>query len=250
MGLLWECAMNNFPRFLNAADQAVIVEFGETIDDAINARVINLDANLSALPIDGMLEATPTFRSLCVHYDTSKTNAADVVAALRNRVRELIDTAHGQHRVWQVPVVYGGMVGPDLEHVAIHLNLTTQDVISLHSQADYRVGMIGFLPGYPYLSGLPEALHISRRTTPHPGVPAGSITIGGAQASIYSAKAPTGWHVLGRTPLRVFDPRRSDPFLLRTGDEIRFHPISESEAAALDEISETGGVAAECVDVT
>ena len=133
----------------------------------------------------------------------------------------------------------------DMEFMAETHKMSVEEVIRIHSEAEYRVYMIGFAPGFAYLGGLPEALHTPRRVNPRLMVPARSISLGGIQAAIYSYPAPSGWHILGQTPVRTFDLNRDEPFLLKTGDCIRFLPVSRSEYDRLDAMAERGDIIAE-----
>lgn len=232
-------------RFLRAADQAVIVEFGDTIDAAINRRVVGLDDALAAKPISGVLETIPTYRSLFVRYDPVITSGSDLIAALRERLPS-VGEQQSSGRLWTVPAHYGGAAGIDLDDVARLHGLTAEEVIALHSGARYRVFMIGFMPGYAYLGGLPEVLHTPRLENPRPLLPAGGLAIGGRQASINSVAAPSGWRFLGRTPLKLFDPVRDPAILMRAGDEVRFERIDAAEAERLDAVADAGGIPAAC----
>ena len=237
-----------YPRFLQAADQAVIVEFGETIDPVVNRQVIGLDQDLARQPLEGVLETIPTYRSLFIRYDPTRRSSASLIDELQCRMtEELSDDA--ERRLWTVPVFYGGEAGMDLEDVASLHGLSVDEVIALHSNARYRVYMIGFMPGFAYLGGLPDAIHTPRLTNPRPLTPAGGIAIGGMQASINSVASPSGWRFIGRTPLRLFDPKREPAILLRAGDEIQFECISEDEAARLDALTEAGKVTASCKEL-
>lgn len=232
------------PRLLAAGDQALVVEFSDRIDPQDNARVIALDRDLAAHPIPGVMETTPSYRSLLVQYDP------DVIrgAALGSLLLERAAAARGEtlaRRLWHVPVLYGGAAGLDLEEIARLKGLSPAEVIGLHAGAEYRVYMIGFVPGYAYLGGLPEALHLPRLATPRQLTPAGGIAIGGRQASVGSVASPSGWRFLGRTPLRSFDPARSRPFVFEAGDAIRFHAIAEAEAGRLDALSARGEICAD-----
>ena len=144
---------------------------------------------------------------------------------------------------------YGGDFGEDLEWLARTRDLTTDEVVRLHAGALYRVYMIGFMPGFAYLGGLPEELHTPRRENPRTHVPAGSVALGGIQSAIFSIAAPSGWHMLGRTPARGFDLRREPPFLIDAGDLVRFKPISADAFARLDEMAERGEAVAEFTEV-
>lgn len=235
--------MHSLPKFLVAGDGGLVVEFGTEIDEAVNARVIALEADLSNEPVEGVKELVPTYRSLFILYDPLRTGWR----ALKERISERLARVASNPpdaRCWTVPVTYGEPESPDLGFVAETCSMTPEQVIGLHSSSSYKVYMIGFSPGYAYLGGLPEALHVSRRATPRQSTPSGGVAIGGMQASVGSLAAPSGWHFIGRTPERIFDPNRADPFLIRAGDRIRFSPVSHDEYERLDRCREAGEVVA------
>jgi len=220
-------------RILQAGDQALSVEFGTTVDEGINRLAQAFDRRLAEAAIEGVLEAVPTYRSVLVLYDPLRIRAAD----LRKRLAKLVPRRVDQNapaRCWTIPVAYGGAYGIDLEAVAARHGLTVEAAAALHASAEYRVYMIGFAPGFAYLGGLPEALHTPRLEAPRLAVPAGSVAIGGVQAAIMSVSIPSGWHLLGRTPEKLFDPRRAQPFLLAAGDRVRFDPVSFEDYARLE----------------
>jgi len=232
-------------RILQAGDQALVVEFGDAIDARLNGLVQALDRRVAKAAIDGVIECVPTYRSLMIVYDPLRIGSA----ALRKRVEKLVPNsadAEAPARRWTIPVAYGGAHGLDLEEVARLHGLTTDEVIALHSGAEYRVYMIGFSPGLAYLGGLPEQLHTPRRTSPRLRVPASSVSIGGIQAAVFSVEIPSGWHLLGRTPERMFDLRRKQPFLLGAGDHVRFRPIAPDEYDRLAALAERGEPVAQC----
>jgi KipI family sensor histidine kinase inhibitor len=223
------------PRFLAAGDSAVVVEFGSDVSQAINELVLMLDRQLWAEPRPGIVETIPTYRSLMVIYDPVTQHHDAVVRVVEDALAHCATQAPERPtpRRWTIPVVYGGKMGFDLAHVAAHCRLTEDEVIAAHSKADYRVFMIGFNPGFPYLGGLPERLHIPRRAELTPHVEPGSIIIGGMQAAITSVVTPTGWYVIGRTPIRAFDIELGENgFLFRPGDVLRFAPIPPAAFAA------------------
>lgn len=233
-------------RVLPAGESALVVEFGEAIDPTINARVLGLDRALADDPPPGVIETVPTYRSLMVHFDPLGTAPGALEATLRERAAALPerpDDATG--RLWRLPVCYGGEFGMDLGFVAETHGLTERRLVELHAAAAYRVYMIGFAPGFAYLGGLAPELHTQRRTEPRLETPAGSVSIGGVQAAVTSMPVPSGWHMLGRTPVRTFDLRRERPFLLETGDLIRFEPVSPEGWHALDRRFESGEAAPE-----
>lgn len=224
--------MPNTVRIASIADHALSVDFGEVIDVAVNRRVTALAQRIGAAGIDGVLGLVPTYRALTVNYDCTRIRQA----ALRGHIERLLaeaDAPSGPLRSWQVPVCYGGEHGIDLEWLAERHGLSPAEVIRRHSAVSYRVYMIGFMPGFAYLGGLDEGLHTSRRESPRLKTPAGSVSIGGMQTAVASVEAPSGWHLIGRTPARSFVPSREQAFLFGAGDEIRFTPIEADEFAEL-----------------
>lgn len=221
-------------RFLPVGDTAFAVEFGTRIDPAINALVHRTAALLAAAPPEGLVETVPSFRSLLVHYDPRRTSAQALqmfIGAL-----ELEDAAgDAPARVWRIPVLYGGEAGPDLAEVAAATGLSESEVIALHAGTLYRVYVQGFLPGFAYLGDLPEALDLPRRASPRVRVPPGAVAIAQRMTGIYPVESPGGWHLLGNTPLRFFDPLWSPPTLFAPGDGVRFVPVEADEHAATRE---------------
>jgi 5-oxoprolinase (ATP-hydrolysing) subunit B len=236
--------MSSHPRIVPCSEAALLVEFGDTIDEATNARVLGLDRAIARAKIGGVIEAVPTYRSLLVHYDPLVTSFAELGA----RMHSLADTAQterGPRRRWRIPVVYGGEHGIDLEDVARARGMTPEAVVGLHAGGDYSVAMLGFLPGFAYLAGLDPRLATPRRDNPRAVTPAGAISIGGVQAGIQCLPGPSGWHLLGRTPVRTYHPRRDPVFLIEPGDAVSFFAIDRREWAALDRAAEAGAPIAE-----
>lgn len=232
------------PRILLCGDAALAVEFGDTVDPRLNAKVLALDARAKTLA--GVVETVPTYRSLLVHYDPTVVGFATLGEALLGLSHDLPD-APSEGRLWRIPVVYGGAFGIDLEDVAARHGLTPDDVVARHAAPVYRVYMIGFLPGFAYLGGLDPSIATSRREIPRLKTPPGTISIGGVQALVASIEAPSGWHLLGRTPVRSFMPTRDPVFLLEAGDRVRFEPVAESRWTVLEEAAGRGEPVAEIV---
>lgn len=232
------------PRFLQAGDSALTVELGNAVDVGVNEAVAALEQNISEAAIEGVLETIPTYRSLQVVYDPARIRSRELIARLSGILPESRQQA-GESRRWLLPVCYGGEHGMDLEFVAAVHNLSAEEVIRIHSGPEYRVYMIGFAPGFAYLGGLPDALHTPRRDNPRTLTPARSISIGGIQAAISTVPAPSGWHMLGQTPVRTFDLDRKEPFLLKTGDRVKFRPIPHDEYERLNAMAERGDIVAE-----
>lgn len=236
------------PTIRPAGDGAVVVAFEERIAPEVLARVAALDRAVLAAAIPGVRETVPTYRSLLVLLDPLVTDGDTVAAAIEGLLHAAGTDAPTMPpgRLWRVPVCYGGAHGVDLDAVGARTGLGADAVRALHAGADYLVYMIGFAPGFAYLGGLPDALHLSRRDDPRPRVPAGSIAIGGRQSAIFSVAMPSGWHLLGRTPERAFAPERPDPFLFAQGDRIRFEPIDAATYEALAARTASGEVVARC----
>lgn len=227
------------PRLVPSGDTALVVEFGDTIDRAINARVIALADCIRRARIDGVVEMVPTFRSLMVHYDPMVLLHAELVQRVEALLAGLT-TVEVQRRTWVLPTCYGGELSPDLDEVAQRTGLSTDDVISVLSAGTYHVYCIGFLPGWPYMGDLPEKLSLPRRENPRVKVPMGAVCIAQQLTGIYPLESPGGWHLLGRTPVRMFDKRRAKPVLLSPGDQVRYEPISRAVFDRLATMAEAG----------
>lgn len=233
-------------RILACGDSAVTVEFGKVIDERINGRVLALDRAVTLAAVSGIRETVPTYRSLLVHYDPLVINYTTISERLIALASNL-DLANIGSRWWRVPVAYGGDCGIDLDHVARVHNMTTTEVIARHTACNYTVAMIGFTPGFAYLSGLDPSLATPRRDEPRQETPPGTISIGGAQACVQCLASPSGWHLLGRTPVRTFQPKRDPVFLMEPGDRVTFHAIAPKEFEALTRASERGEIVAALV---
>lgn len=232
-----------FPlTLLPAGDAALVAELGDTIDPALNEAVQALDAALTDAAPAGLVETVPTYRSLLVHYDPCLTDAETLGAILRDLAGSLDASARPAGRRWFLPVAFGADLGVDLGFVAGQTGRTEAEVVALHCAADYRVYMLGFSPGFAYLGGLAPELHLARRENPRLSTPAGSIMQGGAQACVSPLAMPSGWHILGQTPVLTFDLRRERPFLLAPGDRVRFIAIDRDRFAALQAEAAAGGL--------
>ena len=227
------------PRYLPAGESALVVEFGDTIDPKIHDRVLALDAAISQANWEGVTETVPTYRSLMIHFYPRRLTTealADVLAGL--------DYASAPPRtgrqLWRIPACYDPPHGEDLAEIAALLRLPPARIVGLHLGARYRVYMYGFAPGFTFLGGLPEELKIPRRAVPRPPAPPGSLLIAGGQALIASCAMPTGWYGIGRTPVKMFDPRRGQIFLAGIGDELCFERIDPSAFDAMSTAAEAG----------
>jgi KipI family sensor histidine kinase inhibitor len=225
-------------RLLDAGDAAFTIEFGDAVDPALLARVQALDAAIAqahaagALP--GLIETMPTFRSLTVFYDPLTTTRRDLEAALQPVFDAAAQAPVTAGRAWRLPVCYEGDAAPDLADCAATLGLGTDEIVRLHSGTEFRVYVLGFLPGFPFMGDLPAPLHRPRRTQPRVRVPPGSVAIAGGLTAIYPWESPGGWHLVGRCPVPLFDAQRADPALLAVGDRVRFEPVDTAELGRLD----------------
>jgi len=214
---------------------ALIVRLGDAIDAAVNDRVIAIAESLLGDPLPGQRDVVTAFASLAVRFDPcaledSPGGVARFESLLRARCAAVgpLDRAT---RLLEIPVCYDRSVAPDIEAVAAHAGLTVDEVAAIHAAGEYRVFMVGFTPGFPYLGGLDERLAMPRRATPRETVPAGSVAIGGSQTGIYPDASPGGWWIIGRTSLRLFDPAADPPALATAGDRVRFRAIAPDELA-------------------
>jgi KipI family sensor histidine kinase inhibitor len=224
-------------KFLPCGDSAVVVEFGTEIDRGVSEQVLRLSARISNARLAGVIETVPTFRSLMVHYDPMQTSSAalvDAIGALLGQVAAL----EQRQRLWRVPVCYEGEYAPDLASVAERTGLTAEAVVDLHSRTQYHVYMIGFLPGFPYMGDLPARLALPRRVDPRVRVPAGSVAIATAMTAVYPIESPGGWHLIGTTPIRIFDERISPPALFAPGDAVEFEAIDRDTFARIRSATE------------
>ena len=213
-------------------DSALLLSISEEVDDAVAVRVRAIADALQREKIAGVVDVVPAFGAVTVVYEIARVG---VFSAFETRISELAMRAAesaprpSTGRSVEIPVCYGGDFGLDLDEVASHTTASVEQVIEWHSAVEYRVHAIGFVPGFGYLGGLPRKLHMPRRASPRPSVPAGSVGIGGAQTGIYPVSTPGGWNIIGRTPLRMFDPARPEPSVLRAGDRVRFRRITREE---------------------
>lgn len=226
------------PRLYPLGDAAVVLELGQAISPATHQLIQAFSKVLAQRPPPGLREVVPAFTTLTVYYDPLALFAAGAASPyeqMASVLQSLLPAARAAvaHYVpgplVEIPVCYGGDLGPDLGLVARHAQLAPAEVIARHAAPEYLVYMVGFAPGFPYLGGLDARLATPRRAQPRALVPAGAVGIAGAQTGVYSLPTPGGWQLIGRTPLRLFDAGRAQPSLLQAGDRLRFVPISEAE---------------------
>ena len=232
--------MYQHSRFLPAGDMALSIELGDDISPETNRRVRDLSLALQMESIPGIIDQVPTYRSVLLYYDPLRLPLRELQERLRTLEERPKDADIEAPNLVEIPTVYGGEYGPDLDHVAEHTGLTTEEVIRLHSGADYLVYMMGFTPGFTYLGGMSERIATPRLQTPRTAIPAGSVGIAERQTGIYPTESPGGWQLIGRTPLHLFDPQRDPPVVVDAGDYVRFVPINESAYLELDREARAG----------
>lgn len=213
-------------KVMPAGDSALVVEFGNEINEAVNEKVHALAKKIRQENIPGITEMIPTFRSLLVSYYMLQISYSKLSVMLSVLSRELEMNQAAHHRIVKIPCCYGARFGADLTDMERLTGLSREEIIELHSSVDYKIYMLGFLPGFVYLGGLDKRLEVPRLDTPRVRIGKGAVGIGGNQTGIYPMDSPGGWRLIGGTPVDLYDPEREDPVLLRAGEYIRFVPIS------------------------
>jgi len=230
------------PRLIPMGDRALVIEFGDRLDPELSAGIAAAAQHLRASPPPGVLDIVPAYTTLALHYDPAVIGAGTtpyeaLIEQIEAWLHAQADAELPPGRLVEIPVCYGGGLGEDLEEVARQHGLTPEEVATIHASTDYRVYLLGFVPGFAYLGNLDSRIATPRRDAPRPHVPAGSVAIGGDQTGVYPLETPGGWHLIGRTPVRLFTPEAEPPCLLGAGDTVRFVPISRAE---FDTLSGTG----------
>lgn len=216
-------------RIVPAGDAALVVELPASIDPETSARVIAIADAVRKQCGPALRDVVIGYCTATVYFDPLATDPEWLEAELRAVTSELVRLPpHAGGRV-DVPVCYGGEFGPDLADVAAVAGLTEADVIRLHTSQTYRVYVVGFIPGFPYMAPVDPRMALPRRSVPRTRVPPGSVAIAAGQTGIYPAETPGGWHILGRTWVKPYDPSRAEPFLFRPGDRVTFHAVSRDE---------------------
>ncbi|MEH7383824.1 5-oxoprolinase subunit PxpB [Bacillus sp. JJ1521] len=212
---------------LPVGDLALQIFFKRPASMDLQRHIQQTTKQIEKMKIQGVVELVPAFQSITVYYNPiliSYKNLSEQISEICDGIST--EAAVSSKKVIMIPTCYDG---EDLENVALRSGLSTEEVISIHSSVDYLVYMIGFLPGFPYLKGLPSRLATPRLSSPRLKVPKGAVGIGGDQTGVYPLESPGGWNLIGRTPVPLFDPKKSEPFLLKAGDYLRFTPISDEE---------------------
>jgi inhibitor of KinA len=216
-------------RIVPAGDSALIVEFEDSIDPSVNARAIGVADALQTARLAGVRDVVPTFRSVAIYFDPLHTGGDALVARIEAEASRPFPDALAARAPVRIPVCYGGELGPDLGAVAGFSQLDEAGVVAVHTARTYRVFMLGFVPGFAYLGTVDDRIAMPRRATPRVRVPVGSVGIAGVQTGIYPMETPGGWQLVGRTPIKPFDPDRAEPFLFAAGDAVQFYAIDRDE---------------------
>lgn len=239
-------------RILTAGEQGLVVEFGTGIDEAINTRVHQLTKVLRESSTSGLREIVPTYRSLLVYFDPLVIERERLIGLIQETNKYLGESAEtaGDKRIIKIPVCYGGEFGPDIDYVASHNGLSVEEVIDIHTSVPYLVYMLGFTPGFPYLGGMSDKIATPRLEKPRTVIPPGSVGIAGKQTGFYPIASPGGWQLIGRTPIKAFDSRKTNPFLFGAGDYLKFYNISPEEYGTISEQAEKGTYEPEIITET
>ena len=227
-------------RFLPSGDCNLIMEFGKEINPQINNQIRKIINLLEKDRIHGLIEWIPTYRSILFTYNPSIVSFNSIIEFLQELENIKDEISFSPPLVTEIPTVYGGEYGPDLTYVAQHNGLSIEDVIAIHSGTDYLIYMLGFTPGFPYLGGMSEKIATARLESPREKITGGSVGIAANQTGIYPIGSPGGWQLIGKTPVRLFDPQLEEPFLLKAGDYLRFVPVNIEEYTEICEKLVTG----------
>ena len=222
-------------RILPAGDRALVADFGNVISEDVNRKVNALKKSLLAEKVAGVREMIPTYRSLLVEYNPAVITMQELSRRIEAANIDGAATETENRRVLEIPCCYGGKYGEDLAGMAELTGLSEKEIIDIHAGTEYRVYMLGFLPGFVYLGGMDQRIAAPRLKTPRVSIPAGSVGIGGSQTGVYPMASPGGWRLIGMTPVSFYDPTRENPVLCEAGDYIRFVPISPDEYERLKE---------------
>ena len=222
--------MENSVRFLFSGDSALVIEFGNEISVDINKKIRKMMDDIKKENIDGIVELVPTYCSLLINYDVLKIDYNTLVEKLKTFLNNDLETAEGEEvTLIEISTLYNDEVGPDLSYVAEHNKLSKEEVIKIHTGTDYLVYMLGFMPGFTYLGGMSEKIATPRLESPRLQIYPGSVGIAGKQTGMYPSMSPGGWRIIGRTPLKLYNPDSDTPVYISSGDYVRYVSISEEE---------------------
>ena len=216
-------------RIVPAGDAALLIELPARIDPAVSGRAVAIARAVKSRCAASVRDVVVGYSSVTVYFDPLHVDATALEAELRQAALALPDSATEEGALINVDVCYGGEFGPDLADVAAFAKASEEEVIALHSATTYRVYVVGFVPGFPYMASVHPRLALPRRATPRTRVPAGSVAIAAGQTGIYPIETPGGWHLIGRTDVKPYDDSRAEPFLFKPGDRVRFHAVNRTE---------------------
>lgn len=227
-------------KIVPEGDASLLIQFEQVISPEVNQKIAAAAKLIRAQQISGIIDMIPTYCSLLINYNPLVISYEALFKRVESIVRMESRSEAGKKKVWEIPVVYGGIYGPDLGAIAEHAGISEEEVIKIHSSQDYLIYMLGFLPGFTYLGGLDEKIHTPRLASPRVRIPAGSVGIGGSQTGIYPMDSPGGWQLMGMTPVKTYDPDRETPILVEAGDYIRFVPVTEEKYLEIKAAVEAG----------
>ena len=218
-------------KFLSQGESGLVVELGNMIDSNVNSKVHELAKIIEREMKDSIQEVVPTYRSLMIHFNPLTASRHEVSSKIKSLLPQLENSEEvvTDHNIITIPTCYGGELGPDMDFVASHNKLSQQEVIEIHTSVAYRVYMIGFTPAFPYLGGMSPRIATPRLEKPRTKISAGSVGIAGAQTGFYTMESPGGWQLIGRTPIKAFNPEKENPFLFAAGDFLQFRAVSLKE---------------------
>ncbi|QQD84981.1 5-oxoprolinase subunit PxpB [Jeotgalicoccus sp. ATCC 8456] len=234
-------------RVQQYAEDALTVTLGQNIDETINTQLVQLKEKFVELDFEGVLDIVISYTSLIIYFDVLRADVKAMKSALEEMKQEELSTTPSSYKVVEIPVCYGGEFGPDIKKFE-KSGLSETDVIELHSNKEYLVYMLGFMPGFPYLGGLDERLYKDRLDSPRTRIPAGSVGIGGQQTGMYPFTSPGGWNLLGRTPIPLYDKNRDHAILYGAGDRIVYKAIDEDEYYRLEQAYYDGAYEVKVID--
>ena len=234
-------------RVQQYAEDALTVTLGQDIDETINTQLVQLKEKFVELDFEGVLDIVISYTSLIIYFDVLQADVKAMKSALEEMKQEELSTTPPSYKVVEIPVCYGGEFGPDIKKFE-ESGLSETDVIELHSNKEYLVYMLGFMPGFPYLGGLDESLYKDRLDSPRTRIPAGSVGIGGQQTGMYPFISPGGWNLLGRTPIPLYDKNRDHAILYEAGDRIVYKAIDEDEFYQIEQAYYDGTYEVKVID--
>lgn len=227
-------------KYLPGTDQSLYMEFGNSISPEINRRIRQTLEKIEKENLEEIIELIPTYRSILVIYDPLKTTYWDLVDKLKNLAAVFSEEETAKTRIFDIPIVYGGDYGPDIDFVCDHNGLSRDEVIQIHTSKSYLVYMLGFTPGFTYLGGMDERIETPRLEVPRTKIPAGSTGIAGSQTGIYPIESPGGWQLIGRTALKLYDPSKDEPVFLKAGDYVKFYQVREEDHLEIKSLVDKG----------